>query len=61
LNPNILDERTLSIERSILRKEFMRLKHFADCAENKHEAILSVYDLASLYNIQDVLVRGNDE
>jgi superfamily II DNA or RNA helicase len=58
LNPNVLNDEALWVERTILRREFARFGHFAECAENKHEAILAVYDLASLYGVQDLLLGG---
>jgi len=57
-NPATLIEEQLWAERAILRREFSRLNHFVECAENKQEALLSVYDLASLYGLQDALLGG---
>lgn len=43
-------------EKSIVEKELKRISHFASCADNKNEALLSVYELASMYNLQHILM-----
>jgi superfamily II DNA or RNA helicase len=58
--PGRLDEDNLWVEKSILRREFFRLHYFAKWAENKHEALLAVYDLARSYGIHDTLLGGED-
>lgn len=57
-NASALEEDNMWAEKAILRREFSRLHHFAKCAENKHEALLAIYDLARLYGVQDTLVGG---
>lgn len=59
--PHSLDEKLFWVEKAIVKHEILRLHHFADCAENKHEALLKLYDLASHYGLQDILVGGYDE
>lgn len=56
-----LREENLWVEKAILRREFFRLHYFAQWAENKHAALLSVYDLASRYGVQDTLLGGTNE
>lgn len=45
-----------NVERGIIAKELKRIHHFASCADNKNEVLLSVYDLASKYNLQAELL-----
>lgn len=47
------------LERSILAKELRRIRYFASCADNRNEALLAVYSLASQYNLQHVLLGDN--
>lgn len=58
---NQFKEENLWVEKAILKREFFRLHYFAKWAENKHEAILSVYDLASQFGVQDALIGGHGE
>lgn len=53
------EENTLWVEKSILRHEFNRLHYFAQCAENKAEAILKVYDMAKMYQVLNSLLGGD--
>ena len=43
-------------EKTIVKKELTRIQHFASCADNKSQVINSLYDLASQYNLQHVLI-----
>jgi len=52
-------EAEYQLERSILTRELRRIRYFASCADNRNEALLAVYDLASKYNLQHVLLGGD--
>ena len=53
-------ETEYQLERSILTRELRRIRYFASCADNRNEALLAVYSLASKYNLQHVLL-GDDK
>ena len=58
-NINDFGENSLWVEKAILRHEFTRLHYFAQCAENKAEAILKVYDMAKIYQVLNNLLGGH--
>ncbi len=44
---------TFSSERSILRRELQRFKEFANLAQNKHQALEVIWDIAKRYGLMD--------
>jgi superfamily II DNA or RNA helicase len=48
-----LSSATFQAERSIVRRELERFKEFADIAQNKHEALDVVWDMAKHYGLMD--------
>lgn len=53
--PNMLstDSPSFQAERSIIRRELQRFKEFANIAQNKHQAIDVIWELASHYGLMD--------
>lgn len=51
-----LSEDEQKLERSILIKELRRVRYFASCADNRNQALLSVYNFAARYNLQHILL-----
>jgi DNA phosphorothioation system restriction enzyme len=47
------DSPTFESERSIMRKELQRFKEFANLAQNKHQALEVIWDLAKKYGLMD--------
>lgn len=43
-------------EKAILKRELTRIQYFASCADNKSQVINSLYDLASHYSLQHILM-----
>ncbi len=54
-------EGVYKVERSILTRELKRIRYFASCADNSSHALLSVYDFASKYNLQHILLETTNE
>ncbi len=44
---------TFESERSILRRELQRFKEFANLAQNKHQALEEIWDMAKRYGLMD--------
>lgn len=58
-DPDAWSQAEYNLERSILSRELRRIQYFASCADNRNQALLSVYELASRYNLQHVLLGEN--
>jgi superfamily II DNA or RNA helicase len=54
-------EAEMRIEKSILSKELRRIHYFASCADNRNETLSHVYDIASEYNLQHILLGADSE
>lgn len=50
---NLRASPTFESERSIIRKELQRFKEFADLAQNKHQALDVIWDIAKRYGLMD--------
>lgn len=47
------DSPTFDSERSIIRRELLRFKEFANLAQNKHQALEKIWDIAKKYSLMD--------
>jgi superfamily II DNA or RNA helicase len=58
-DPELFTKAEFNLERSILTRELRRIRYFSSCANNRNQALLSVYEFASRYNLQHVLLEEN--